>query len=48
METLHRRIKSKKKQKLFDLFAENISLFCRLNKQKSIYQELFSKNKENR
>ena len=31
---------------LAELFAENISLFCRLNKQKSAYEQLFSKRKE--
>jgi RNA binding exosome subunit len=48
LTAFHRRVKSKKKQELCDLFAENINLFCRLNKQKSMYEQLFSKNKENR
>lgn len=33
---------------LSELFAENISLFCRLNKQKSAYEQLFSKSKDNK
>lgn len=46
LAAFHRRVKSRKKMHLSELFAENISLFCRLNQQKSAYEQLFSKRKD--
>ena len=40
-EERHKRGTSRKREALFTLFETNISMFCRLNKQKSQYKSYF-------